>query len=281
MASLDSNSIDATIIDPPYGIDKLNETWDINEIKKSTKKSGTIGSIPVGMKFDKTSAINISEFLLPHFSEILRILKPGGFLLVFSQARSSHRIGVALEDAGLELRDQLQWNYGSGQGKAQSMNNFINKNKKFTEKEKEKYKILCEGMKTPQLTPTFETIWLAQKPKEGTFVENYIKYGVGLVNFKDGSKRVQFNHKKPGKAERADGQHPTQKPVALLEDLVKIFSPEFGTVLDCFCGSGTSGVASIRLNRNYIGVDFDNNFCNISKTRLINELQFKKILDEK
>jgi len=271
LKTLDDVSIECVITDPPYGLDAMNEKWDEKKIDEFRSKKSRIGNIPVGMKFDSNSAKNMADSLLPIAKELIRILKPGGFCLMFSQARSSHRIGVMLEDAGFELRDQLIWDYTAGQGKAQGMENFIRKNKNLENNRSKKLELIeqLKGMKTPQLTPTFETIWLAQKPKDGKFWENYIKHGVGLVNMSKGSVKVKFKHNKPSGVERkAGGGHPTQKPVKLIEDLIKVFTKENDTILDCFCGSGTTGVASLSLNRNFIGIDMSEKFIKISADRI-------------
>lgn len=62
--------------------------------------------------------------------------------------------------------------------------------------------------------------------------------------------------------------HPTQKPVALLEYLVKTYTNEGETVLDNCMGSGSTGVACINTNRNFIGMELDENYFNIAKTRI-------------
>ena len=64
------------------------------------------------------------------------------------------------------------------------------------------------------------------------------------------------------------GQHPTQKPVALLEYLIKTYTNENDTVLDNCMGSGSTGVACINTNRNFIGFELDNNYFNIAKERI-------------
>jgi site-specific DNA-methyltransferase (adenine-specific) len=271
LKTLEDGSIELVLIDPPYGIEHLNQAWDRKNIDKliNASKKSTVGSIPVGMKFNPKTSKNMALFLNPIFNELRRVLKPGGFCLVFSQPRTSHRIGVAIEDAGFELRDQLIWNYGAGQGKAQGMQNFIKKNKSLGEQQKEKLIEIMHGFKTPQLTPTFETIWLAQKSKEGKFWENFYKHGVGLVDFRDGSRKVSFSHSKPNKKEREEaGKHPTLKPVLLVEDLVKIFSPKNGTVLDCFAGSGTTAIAAIKADRKFVGCELDKEYFDKASERI-------------
>jgi len=64
------------------------------------------------------------------------------------------------------------------------------------------------------------------------------------------------------------GLHPTQKPVALMEYLVKTYTNESDTILDFSMGSGTTGVACKNLNRNFIGIELDENYFNIAKQRL-------------
>lgn len=273
LKNINSNSIDFCLIDPPYGIDKMNHEWDYDVIKESIKndKKTPIKSLPVGMKFNPNDAKKVGELVYKTSLELLRVLKPGSYCVVFSQARSSHRIGVSLEDAGFEIRDQLIWDYGNGQCKAQGLQNFIKKNKSLSDDEKQKIILDLDGLKTPQLTPCFETMWLCQKPKEGGFLENYLNYGVGLVDFRQGVKKVKFEHKKPNKEERLLAfNHPTLKPLSLLEDIINTFSFENQIVLDCFGGSGSTAIACMNTNRKYYIIEKDNDwFLNIKK-RIIN-----------
>ena len=62
--------------------------------------------------------------------------------------------------------------------------------------------------------------------------------------------------------------HPTQKPVALMEYLIKTYTNEGETVLDFTCGSGTTGVACVNLNRNFIGIEKDAGYFEIAKKRI-------------
>lgn len=62
--------------------------------------------------------------------------------------------------------------------------------------------------------------------------------------------------------------HPTQKPVALFEYLIKTYSNEGETILDNCMGSGTTAIAAINTNRNYIGFEMDENYFNLSNQRI-------------
>jgi site-specific DNA-methyltransferase (adenine-specific) len=64
------------------------------------------------------------------------------------------------------------------------------------------------------------------------------------------------------------GLHPTQKPVALMEYLIKTYTNEGETVLDFTMGSGTTGVAAKNLDRNFIGIELDETYFNIAKLRI-------------
>ena len=69
-------------------------------------------------------------------------------------------------------------------------------------------------------------------------------------------------------AESEGSYHPTQKPVALLEYLIKTYTQEGETVLDFTMGSGSTGVACVNTNRNFIGIELDENYFNIAKQRI-------------
>jgi site-specific DNA-methyltransferase (adenine-specific) len=73
------------------------------------------------------------------------------------------------------------------------------------------------------------------------------------------------------------GKHPTQKPIALMEALIKLTTQEEQIVLDPFCGSGSTLVATKKLNRNYIGIEFNKEFCDIANERL-NNLKYLLLL---
>jgi DNA modification methylase len=86
MKNLPENSVDSIVTDPPYELGFMGKSWD---------SSGVAFSVDV-------------------WKEALRVLKPGGHLIAFSGSRTYHRMAVAIEDAGFEIRDQIMWIYGSG-----------------------------------------------------------------------------------------------------------------------------------------------------------------------
>jgi DNA modification methylase len=99
MKLIDDNSIDSIVTDPPYELGFMGNKWDSTGI-----------------------AYNVELW-----QEALRILKPGGHLLAFGGTRTYHRMACAIEDAGFEIRDQMQWIYGSGFPKSMDISKAIDK----------------------------------------------------------------------------------------------------------------------------------------------------------
>lgn len=270
---LEENSIDIIITDPPYFIDRMDSAWNDEKLKHSKSKAGVIGGLPVGMKFDRAQGQKLQEFLEPLAREFYRVLKPGGFCIVFSQARLYHRTAMALDLAGFEMRDMIGWKY-EGQAKAFSQEHFIKNNKNLDEKQKQEIIEQLKGWKTPQLKPQIEPMTLAQKPKIGTFVDNFLSFNVGLMNTNE-----SIDAKFPGniiqipksirKSECDEKiEHMTIKPVALISHLIKLFTKKHALVLDAFMGSGSCGVAALANDRNFIGFEIEKKYFEIAKARM-------------
>ena len=247
MLSLADNSVSLVLTDPPYFIDGMGADWDSEKLKRRVKP-GVIGSLPAGMKFTPRQGRDLQRFLQPIAVEWLRLLKPGGFCLVFSMNRLVHRAAIALEDAGFEIRDALIWRY-EGQAKAFTQEHFVRKSS-LPEAEKERLIKKLGGRKTPQLKPQGEMIILAQAPRDGTFVENWDRWETGLIDVSDPHlERDRFPGTViPAKKPKRRHGHMTEKPVDLLRHLVRIFSAPGSLVLDPFAGSGSagSGCAALR-----------------------------------
>jgi site-specific DNA-methyltransferase (adenine-specific) len=140
LKELADNSIDSIVTDPPYELGFMGKSWD-----------------STGVAYDVTV-----------WQECLRVLKPGGHLLAFGGSRTYHRLAVAIEDAGFQIRDQIMWVYGSGFPK--SLN--IGKQDGCDE---------WEGWGTA-LKPAHEPIVMARKPLDGTVANNVLTHGVGGLN---------------------------------------------------------------------------------------------------
>jgi len=296
LPQIESNSIDLVLTDPPYFLDKLDNNWNVKKVSASPTYSQVIKSLPPGMKFDKKQGEKLYKWFLEIAKELHRILKPGGFFFSFSSPRLYHRLVCAIEDAGFLIRDCFIWLYNQNQPKAMSLDHFINRLNK-DDKFKKQLKFKLKGWKTPQLKSCFEPIVMAQKKCEGTFLENMLKYQVGLINtnIKIGEnedmfpsnvitsnkieKRIDryFLVSKPSKEERGEFNfHKTVKPLAICEYIIKLttFSKK-AIVLDPFVGSGTTAVAAKRLGRKYIGIEINPEYVEIARKR-INETEESK-----
>lgn len=146
MRGLPSDSFHSCVTDPPYELGIMGKAWD--------------GS---GVAFDPAT-----------WREVLRVLRPGAYVLAFGGSRTFHRLMVAVEDAGFEIRDTLLWLHGSGFPKGLDVSKAIDKAAGAERK-------AWEGWRTG-LKPAFEPIILARKPLEGTVVQNVLKWGCGGLN---------------------------------------------------------------------------------------------------
>jgi DNA modification methylase len=97
LKTLKDNSVDSIVTDPPYGLSFMNKKWDYE-----------VPSV---------------EF----WREVYRVLKPGGYILSFGGTRTYHRMVVNIEDAGFEIRDQIQWIYGQGFPKSHNIGKAVSK----------------------------------------------------------------------------------------------------------------------------------------------------------
>ena len=267
LKNLADASVNLVLTDPPYFIDGMDDAWSPEKLKQKVEKAGAIGGLPVGMKFDPRQGRRLEAFIYEVATELLRVLVAGGFLLACMQPRLYHRMATAVENAGFEVRDLLMWEHGGGQGKAFTMNHFVEK-MDLTREEKDALIASMVGGKTPQLRPIFESILVAQKPKEGTFVENWKKWRTGLIwpDFAEGQQTTIFRYAKPNSRKKVD--HLTVKPGGLMERLLRVFSIEGHTVLDPFMGSGTTGVACVNTHRNFIGFEINEKYFDLAKKRI-------------
>ncbi len=181
------NHFSSVVTDPPYGLSFMNKHWDYD-----------VPGVDV-------------------WTEVLRCLKPGGYLLSFGGTRTYHRMVVNIEDAGFEIRDQLQWIYGSGFPKSLNVSKAIDdyfgaerevvgkkdhptakNNDRTGDKslfQNENHLNGSHDITTPStpeaqqwdgwgtaLKPANEPICVARKPLIGTVAENVLQHGTGGIN---------------------------------------------------------------------------------------------------
>ena len=271
LPAIPAESVHLVLTDPPYFLDRLDDGWSPAAIARSQKRADVVGGLPVGMKFDPGQGRNLQAFLAPIAAELLRVLKPGAFLLLFAAPRLYHRAAVAVEDAGFEVRDAFAWHFTrKAQFKAFTMDHFIRRRTDMTPAEKTAALEALDGRRTPQLRPQFESILCAQKPRAGTFVDNWLAHRTGLIDPRHSlTGRVPETLMMVEKeAKPACNGHLTPKPVPLCEHLIRLFSAEGQTVLDPFVGSGTTCLAARMAGRPGIGVDVNPDYIRIARRRL-------------
>jgi site-specific DNA-methyltransferase (adenine-specific) len=165
LRELPDNSIDSIVTDPPYELGFMGKKWDNTGIAYSVEL----------------------------WAECLRVLKHGGHLLAFSHARTYHRMVVAIEDAGFDIRDQIMWVYGSGFPKSLNISKAMTKQTGESVDKAQQW----AGWGTA-LKPAHEPIVMARKPIKGTVANNVLMHGTGGINI-DGTRvaypegEVDFN----------------------------------------------------------------------------------------
>ncbi len=186
LRGLPDNSVDSVVTDPPYELGFMGKKWDSS-----------------GIAYD----VNL-------WMDCLRVLKPGGHILAFGGSRTWHRLAVAIEDAGFEIRDNIAWIYGSGFPKSLDVSKAIDK-RAGAEREVVGKDIAGNGLGLldrnstiggefdltvaatneakqwqgwgTALKPAFEPVVVGRKPLVGTVAENVLAWGVGGLNI-DGSR---------------------------------------------------------------------------------------------
>tara|TARA_R110002020_G_scaffold302595_1_gene517946 strand:- start:9066 stop:10661 length:1596 start_codon:yes stop_codon:yes gene_type:complete len=322
LRSLPESSVDAVVTDPPYGIGFMGKDWDCD--------------------------VPGDAFAV----EALRVLKPGGHLIAFAATRTVHRLTVAIEDAGFEIRDQIAWLQWQGFPKSHDVSKAIDQHhgaerevvgrgKGVVSNGGGRYNWHREGTEgqggdfdltapaTPDaekwngwgtaLKPSYEPAVLARKPLEGTVADNVLAHGTGGINVDgcrigygdeawpgpggDGTGRANPNGPygsertwntsntagrdstgdpalglgrwpaniyacpKAGAERGDDNHHPTVKPIKLMRWLVRLVTPPGGTVVEPFCGSGTTLIAAEAEGLTCVAVEREPSYCDITRAR--------------
>lgn len=180
LRGMPADSIDSCVTDPPYGIRFMGKAWDGKDIENRTSiragfsndpsdKAGENGGhrslAAEAGKYDLSPSANraFQQFSEAWAREVLRVLKPGGYLLSFASTRTYHRMACGIEDAGFEIRDQLAWMFGSGFPKSHNLG----------------------GGYGTALKPAWEPITVARKPLSGTVAENFRAFQTGVLRIED------------------------------------------------------------------------------------------------
>ena len=201
--------VDSVVTDPPYHLTSIVERYGKDGSAPAKDKDGLYQRQARGFMGKEWDGGDIA-FRTDTWKLAYDLLKPGGYLLAFSASRNYHRMAVAIEDAGFEIRDQIMWIYGSGFPKSLNIGKAIDKrngvqgdvigtrkvtssdigqnsgwNHLNTDRGDYEYREIMneyEGWGTA-LKPAHEPIVLARKPlSEKSIVDNVLKWGTGAIN---------------------------------------------------------------------------------------------------
>lgn len=235
LKEIPNESVDFIFADPPYFLS--NDGF--------TVKSGKAVSVNKGA-WDKSFGFDSEmDFHEAWISECLRVLKPNGTIAISGTYHSIYKCGFLLQKLDCRIINDITWFKPNG----------------------------APALAGRNFTASHETILWASKGKKAKHVFNYtISKNWDVENDKLYSKGKQMRSvwsiPSTPKREKLEGNHPTQKPLELLRRLVAMCTNEGDTVLDPFCGSGTTGVACVLLQRNFIGIDLDQSYLDLSAKRM-------------
>lgn len=210
---LPDTSIHAIVTDPPYGLEFMGREWDTfrpanarMRTRQDQRTNPSAGKSTVTVPEAYVAGGSYQDWCQQWASECLRVLKPGGFLLAFGGSRTHHRLACAIEDAGFEIRDSVQWIFGSGFPKSRNVTNDllaipactcrvgseVPSGSRAVEGSGRRGIRSCEvcsgrigepvsGLGTA-LKPASEPIIVARKPLTGTVAATVLAHGTGALN---------------------------------------------------------------------------------------------------
>ncbi len=202
-----------------------------------TCNSGKMVSVHKGQWDVSRGAEENHAFNLSWLSACKRVLKPNGSIFVSGTRHVIFSVGFAMQQLNFKLLNDIAWH-------------------KVTPP---------PNLSCRYFTHATETIIWAARDGKSKHIFNYPE-----MKEENGGKQMQnvWHIMPPRKAEKRFGKHPTQKPIALLDRIIRAASNPGDLVLDPFSGSGTTGVAGARLDRRYIGVELDDEYLQRTVQRL-------------
>ena len=265
MRAMEDNSIDACITDPPYGMDIAGVGWDHNVPPTATWK------------------------------EVYRVLKPGAFVLSFCNPEFYHRMAVNVEDGGFLPRDMIVWMVTTKMAKHNRLKPahepiFVAQKplEGTIEKNFEKWgtgKINIDQARVPWDGKP-PTGWVKGGSKRRAFGGDVAKaadtvteredanpigrYPSNIIgHFDEPEHQKYFYAPRATRKERGEyNDHPTPKPIALMRYLCRVYAPAAGLIMDPFMGSGSTGIAALQEGKDFMGIDMDQHYCDISQRRI-------------
>lgn len=235
LKKIPENSIDMIFADPPYNLS--NDGFTVHAGKRVSVNKGT---------WDASKGVDQDfEFHTQWIKECQRILKPNGSIWISGTYHSIYQCGFALQLLGYKILNDISWFKPNA----------------------------SPNLSGRYFTASHETLIWARKDPKGKHTFNYSDMKNGqwhTADFikKDGKQmRSVWAIGTPKTEEKIFGKHPTQKPMALLERIVLASTNKGDVILDPFTGSSTTGLASVKHDRKFIGVDLEKEYLDLSKKR--------------
>jgi site-specific DNA-methyltransferase (adenine-specific) len=201
-----------------------------------TCKNGRMVSVNKG-KWDKSMGVDKNhEFNRNWLAACQEALTPNGTIFVSGTHHTIYSIGFAMQQLGFKILNSITWS-----------------------KPNPPPNLSCR-----YFTHSTETILWAARNKKSKHCFNYKEMKV-----ENGGKQMKsmWSYTAPRKAEKAHGKHPTQKPISLLERIVRASTNPGDRILDPFNGSGTTGIAALSQGRRYVGIDISDEYLELTKAR--------------
>lgn len=275
--NLPDSSIDLFLSDIPYGISL--DDWDVLH---NNTNSALLGQSPAQVgksafkrrgkpingwsQADRNIGREYQQWCQQWAEMVLPKMKNGASLFVFGARRTMHRVVNAFEDSGFLLKDVLAWKKTSAHHRAQRLSIVFERRGLTGETEN------WAGWRLGNLAPVYEPIAWFIKPYKigGTIADNVLENSVGAINIQE----CQIDGANPtnvlafGFRDGENRVHEAQKPLNLMDFLIKLTTKEGQVVLDPFIGSGTTAVAAKNLDRHFIGFEIRPEFYELAQQRL-------------
>ena len=229
------SSVDLIFADPPYNLS--NDGYSVSHGRRVSVNKG---------KWDKSKGVQADlAFHNLWIKACNRVLKPDGTIWISGTYHSIYQCGYILQKQGWHILNDICWYKPNA----------------------------APNLACRMFAAAHESLIWARKDKKAKHYFDYeeMKHSdFGSDSLKNPGKQMRsvWSINTPPKAEKLHGKHPTQKPLALLERIIRAASREGGLVLDPFTGSSTTGVAAVRLGRSFIGFDTEEKYLKLSKKRL-------------
>jgi len=266
MKEIPDRSVHCVVSDIPYGINFSD--WDVLHDNRNSALLGNSPAQAVSKLFskrgkplngwskgDSNSGKEFGNWCEDWLKECFRVLKDGAPLLIFTGRQNQHRFTCAAENSGLIFKDYLVWDKVNAPFRAQKVSKVL-----------ERRGLSIGGNdRLGNLAPLHEPVVYLFKPYKigGTLTNCFLTDGVGCFD----ADVLQSNIIRiVSKVE--DKLHETQKPLSLMETLIRMVTKEGHTVLDPFMGSGTTGYACKNLNRSFVGIEKDRVYFNAAVARI-------------